>query len=70
MHDEDLRKSLGSIIREAREMRGWTRYELAKRTGLGATHIACIENGVYSIRVDVLNRICNALALSITFPRN
>lgn len=67
---EDLRKKIGLLIEQAREARGWTRYELSKRSGIGEAHLMRIEQGLYSIRIDVLNKICKALSLHIDFPRD
>lgn len=66
---DDLRKKVGLLIQQAREQRGWTRYELSRRSGIGEAHLMRIEQGLYSIRIDVLNKICKALDLHIEFPR-
>lgn len=68
MHEEDLRKKLGLLIRQAREAKGWTHYEVSKRTQIGVTHLVKIEDGVYSIRIDILQKICEALDLKVRFP--
>ena len=59
---------IAKIIKDAREEKGWTRYELSKRTGFGETHLRQIEDGAYCMRVDVLNRLCRALEITIQFP--
>lgn len=66
---DDLRKKVGLLIQQAREQRGWTRYELSRRSGIGEAHLMRIEQGLYSIRIDVLNKLCKALDLHIEFPR-
>lgn len=55
-------------IREAREMRGWSQYKLAEKSGVSAPHIYRIEQGFLAVRVDVLQRLCVALKLEMQFP--
>ena len=61
---------IAKIIKDAREAKGWTRYELAKRADIGETHLAKIEEGEYCIRVDVVNKLAKALDITISFPVN
>lgn len=68
MHDEEMRTKLGLLIKAAREAKGWTHYELAKRSGLGETHVKNIERGAYSIRVDILERLCKTLEMEVIIP--
>lgn len=68
MHDEEMRIILGKRIEEARRAKGWTIYELAKRTGLGETHLKKLEQGVYSCRVDILEKVCKALEIEVVIP--
>jgi transcriptional regulator with XRE-family HTH domain len=35
----------GTILRQLREQRGWTRQKLAQRAGLAATYIGVLEAG-------------------------
>ena len=65
---DEVRKRVGSFILEAREKKGWTRYELAKRSGMQETHIRRIEEGGYSIRVDIFNHLCRVLGVKIELP--
>lgn len=66
---DELRRNVGLLIKQSREQRGWTRYELSRRSGIGEAHLMRIEQGLYSIRIDVLNKLCKALDLHIEFPR-
>ena len=68
MHDEEMRMTIGRMIEQARKERGWSYYELAKRTGMGVTHLKSIEQGAYSCRVDIFNKICEALGIEVIFP--
>lgn len=63
-----VRLEVGILVRQAREARGWSRYELAKQSGLGETHVAKIEEGAYSVRVDIFNKLCKTLGIEATFP--
>ena len=59
------RGQLGKTIRNLRLRRGLTQEELARRAGVTQCNIARIEAGKYSVGLDVLNRICNAMGVSI-----
>lgn len=68
MTKEQIRENIGRIVQSSRESKGWSRYQLAHKAGVQETHLAKIEQGDYSIRVDILQRICEALEIEITFP--
>ena len=68
MHDEEMRVALGKRLFAARQAKGWTIYELAERTGLGETHLKKLEQGAYSCRVDILEKVCKALEIEVTIP--
>lgn len=59
-----------AIIKQAREQKGWTRYQLSKASGIGEAHLMRIEQGLYCVRIDVANRLCKALEIAIKFPLN
>lgn len=59
---------IGKMIREAREAKGWTVYGVAAESGIHEAAIWRIERGVNSIRVDTLQKLCEALDLEVTFP--
>lgn len=62
---EDARHVVGRMVREARERRGLSQRELAKRAGLQYSHIARIESGRYNLTIDTLERVCKELGLEI-----
>lgn len=59
------RKTIGGMIAEIRKRKGLTQEELSKMAGLDRTNIAKIENGKYSVGVDVLGKICKALGVEL-----
>lgn len=59
------RKKIGGMIAEIRKWKGLTQEELSKMAGLDRTNIAKIENGKYSVGVDVLGKICKALGVEL-----
>lgn len=59
------RKKIGGMIAEIRKWKGLTQEDLSKMSGLDRTNIAKIENGKYSVGVDVLGKICKALGVEI-----
>ena len=68
MNKEQMRAQLGALIQKEREARGWSRYKLAHEAGIQETHLANIEGAKYSIRVDILDRLCRALEIEVTIP--
>lgn len=61
-------KRVAARIKAEREARGMTIYKFAKITGMSSAHIARIESGVIAPRIDVIERICIALNVTITLP--
>lgn len=59
------RKKIGGMIAEIRKCKGLTQDELSSMSGLDRTNIAKIENGKYSVGVDVLGKICKALGVEL-----
>lgn len=59
------RKKVGGMIAEIRKSKGLTQEDLSLIAGLDRTNIAKIENGKYSVGVDVLGKICKALGVEI-----
>ena len=56
---------LGARIRGERETRGWTRAELAKRTGISLRFLADVEHGTGNLSVQRLAEISQALGVPI-----
>ena len=59
------RKNIGGMIAEIRKSKGLTQEDLAVMVSFDRTNIAKIENGKYSVGVDVLGKICKALGVKI-----
>lgn len=59
------KKEIGFRISTIRKEKGITQEQLAKKTGLRQTHISRIENGIYMPRIDIAERIANALGCRI-----
>lgn len=59
------RKKIGGMIAEIRKWKGLTQEDLSNLSGLDRTNIAKIENGKYSVGVDVLGKICKALGVEL-----
>lgn len=60
-----MRKYIAEIIKKERLSRGWTFDDLSIRTGLNRSNLHQIENGKTNVRIDSLEKILNALKLSI-----
>ena len=54
-------ESFGNRIRELREQKGITQMQLAEKTGYSQSNIWRIENGKYSVGLDILAVIARAL---------
>ena len=64
------RLRIGQRIAELRKERGLTQTQLAERCGLQQAHIARIEAGRYSVGLDTLALIAEALGRKIDFIIN
>ena len=60
-----LRDDIGKRIAELRKERKLSQVDLALKTGLDKGHIARIELGRYSVGVDTLQKIADALNVKI-----
>lgn len=57
----DRRKQIGARMRELREAQGMTQAELARRAGITSGNVFRIEAGMYSMGLDLVNRVADAL---------
>ena len=60
-----MQKIFGEMMHEAREKRGLTRAELAKRVGISASYCGDIERGKYTPTWFIWVKICNELEIDI-----
>ncbi len=64
MNAENVR--LGKKITEARQARGWSKADLARKSGVSASYVSRIEQGAYDRpSVDLIRAIAFALKLSV-----
>jgi transcriptional regulator with XRE-family HTH domain len=72
MTKEENRKrtaeAIADIIRNSRKALGWSLYKLSKETGVTEGHLSKIESGEIVMRVDMLQRITEALHVYVSFP--
>ena len=61
------RARIGIRIREIREERGIEAKDLAKLAGIDAANLSRIENGKYSVGLDILSKIATALGKKVDF---
>lgn len=64
------RLRIGQRIAELRKEQNLTQTQLAERCGLQQAHIARIEAGRYSVGLDTLTQIADALGMKIDFIIN
>ena len=63
---ENIKIRIGERIRELRIKKGFSQEKLALLSDLDRTYIPSIENGKRNISITVLERISNALGMSIS----
>lgn len=59
--ESDIRQRIGQQIAELRQKRGLSQYQLADLSGVGRSHITRIEQGKYNVRIDILDKLVEAL---------
>ena len=59
------RKRIGSKIRQLREAKGMEAKQLATLTNIDAANLSRIEQGKYSVGLDILTKIANALGVKV-----
>lgn len=58
--------SLGNALRQVREDRQFSQDHVAEQAGLDRSYISSVENGKRNVSVESLQRITNALGVSLT----
>ena len=61
------RTRIGARIRQIREERGIEARDLARLAGIDAANLSRIENGKYSVGLDILSRLATALGKKVDF---
>ena len=59
--ESDIRQRVGKQIAEMRQRKGLSQRQLAEISGVGNAHIARIELGKYNVRIDILDKLAEAL---------
>lgn len=65
MDKESDRERIGARIAELRKAKGLTQAQLAEKTGFSQSNIGRIETGRYSVGLDVLAKIADALGATV-----
>lgn len=65
-----MNRTIGEVIREAREWRGLTQGELAAQMGVGRTQVVNIESGRFWPSVQSLEEAADALRVSFLYRSN
>ena len=63
--NENERERIGKRIAELRKAKGLTQAQLAEKTGFSQSNIGRIETGKYSVGLDVLAKIADALLATV-----
>lgn len=63
----DIRKKMGSRLTELRKEKGLTQEQLATLAQVAPRTVQNVEAGSYSARVDVLEKLANALNCTVDF---
>ena len=67
---EEERLRIGRRIAEMRKEHGLTQTQVAEQCGLQQAHIARIETGKFSVGIDTLAQIADALNAKVEFIIN
>ncbi len=62
---QQLRDRIGLRVVALRKMRGWSQQELADRAGLQRTHVGRIEAGKYTVTLETIQAIAEALDMTV-----
>ncbi len=60
-----LRHSIARLMLSARASRAWSQAELARRAGTTQARISDVENASGNLRLDTLERLAEALGLTL-----
>lgn len=63
LNNERIR--IGNRLREIREAQGLTTTQLGERCGLTQSTISKVENGKWSVSLDILSKVCEALGVKV-----
>ena len=69
IHNELERKRIGQRIADLRLEKGMTQQEVADRAGIQRGNLARIEDGRYSVGIDILAAIGDAMGMEIDFVK-
>ena len=64
------RERIGNRIKELRKKKGLDAKELASRIGIDASNLSRIEQGRYSVGLDILSKIASALGAKVDIIEN
>lgn len=59
------RERIGALIASLRKEKGLTQEDLAEKCGMQKQHISRVEHGKYSVGIEILAKISNALGRKI-----
>lgn len=62
---QQMRERIGMRIAALRKQQGLTQEQLAERAGLQRTHIWRIETGKYSVNIETLQALAEALGMTV-----
>jgi len=60
-----LRHSIARVVLSGRASRAWSQAELARRAGTTQARVSDVENAVGNLRLDTLERLADALGLTL-----
>lgn len=67
MVEKDIRKRIGSRIRQLRKERELSQEQLAEKARLNTKYLGSIERGERNLSLESLYKIANALGISLAF---
>jgi transcriptional regulator with XRE-family HTH domain len=61
-----MSQAIGSRITQLRERREWSRYRLAKQSGLSFSYLTALEENKHSPSLDVLEKIATGFEIHVS----
>lgn len=63
--NDACRAVVARMIKNEREAKGWSIYQLSKASGVQINHISRIEQGLYSARYETIEKLLHAMGKSL-----
>lgn len=70
METEKYRKQIGKTLQSAREVQGWSVWQVAEMVGVKPSTIEKMEAGEFDVKLSQIGKVCDVLGCSLTIKTN